>query len=153
MVTTLDRSSIDEFVARPGITLVNWYGRRHPLSRLFDEDYQNASTGHPEVNFADVDITADPALAASWGVSRGPELMGFRDGTLVFNHAGALPEQIIEALIDAIASLDMERIRQEVDGGSRLYLSMRPKGAARFHLGGSGDGGPASAAGGRPSKH
>jgi thioredoxin 1 len=154
MVTNLDRSTIDGFIARPGITLVNWYSRRHPLSRLFDADYRNASTLHPEVNFAEVDVTDDPSLAASWGVAGAPELTAFRDGTLVFTHAGALPEQVVEALIDAIASLDMEQVRNGTDGGGRrLYLLMRPKGAARFDLGGSADDGPTPAPGGRSATH
>jgi hypothetical protein len=95
MITNLDRSTIEEFVARPGITLINWYSRRHPLSRLFDANYQHASTRHPDVNFAEIDVTEDLEFAASWGVPRAPELMGFRDGTLVFNHAGVLPERVV----------------------------------------------------------
>jgi thioredoxin 1 len=154
MVITLDRTTIDGFIARAGITLVNWYSLRHPLSRLFDEDYQNASARHPEVNFADVDVTADPAFAASWGVAGAPALMAFRDGTLVFTHAGALPDQLVEALIDAIASLDMAQVRKGTDGGGRrLYLLMRPKGPARFDLGGSADDGPNPAPGERSAKH
>jgi len=154
MVTILDRSTIGGFIARPGITLVNWYTRRHPLSRLFDADYRNASTRHPEVNFAEVDVTDDPTLAPSWGVEGAPELTAFRDGTLVFTHAGALPEQVVEALIDAIESLDMEHVRNGTDGGGRrLYLLMRPKGVARFGLGASADDGPTSAPGGRSAMH
>jgi len=151
MVTNLDRSTIDDFIARSGITLVNWYSRRHPLSRLFDADYRNASTRHPEVNFAEVDVTNDPTLAASWGVAGAPELTAFRDGTLVFTHAGALPERVIEALIE---SLDMEQVRNGSHGGGRrLYLLMRPKGAARFDLGGSADDGPTPPPGGRSATH
>jgi hypothetical protein len=153
MVTNVDRSTIDAFVARPGIALINWYSRHHPLSRLFDADYQRASMRLPEVNFADVDVADDPVFAALWGVPRAPELMGFRDGTLVFNHAVALPERIVEALIGAIASLEMDRVREGIDGGNRLYLWTRPKGGARFDLGRSGGAGRIPPSGGRFVKH
>ena len=155
MVQHLDRSNIDSHVARPGVTLLNWHTPDNPMSRIFDSGYENVSARHPDVTFADVDVKGDRALTESWGVAGAPELMAYRDGMLVFDYAGALPEQVVDALIDAIWSLDMERIRQGTNGhGARLYLAFQPSGAPRFELGGGGeDGGPGPSPTGPSAKH
>jgi thioredoxin-like negative regulator of GroEL len=116
MSVNLDQGSIDDYVKQPGVALVNWHSPRQATSAAFDVGLENVSARHPDVHFADVDVTKDPALAASWGVPGAPELMVFRDGTLVFDYAGVLPESAVEALLEAIWSLDMEQIRKGVNG-------------------------------------
>ncbi|HEY7375035.1 MAG TPA: thioredoxin family protein [Polyangia bacterium] len=112
MVVHLDRSAVDAYVTQPGVALLNWRSPSDPLSRAFDVGYENVAARHPDVAFADLDISGEPALAASWAVSGAPALMAYRDGTLVFDYAGPLPEQAVDALVDAIWSLDMDQIRQ-----------------------------------------
>ena len=155
MVVHLDRSNIDSYVEQPGVALLNWHTAESPMSRIFDVGYENVSARHPDVQFADVEVKRDPPLAMSWGVAGAPELMAYRDGRLVFDHAGALPEQVVEALIDAIWSLDMERIRQGTNGhGARLYLALQPSGTPRFEVGGGGEGGgPGQSPAGQSAKH
>jgi thioredoxin 1 len=130
MIINLDRSSLDAQVARPGVTLLNWRNARQPISRLFDVGYANASVRYPDVVFGDVDVSKDQSLANDWGVARAPELMAYRDGALVFDYPGALPEPVIDALVEAIWALDMEQVRQGIDGR-----------------------GPGPGGGGRPARH
>src|SRR6187551_181956 len=117
MVTNLDRCTIGDFIARPGIALVSWYSPRHPLSRLFDVDYLRVSARHPNVGFGEIDVTKAPSLAATWGVAYPPELRAYRDGTLVFKYSGALPEGVVEALIAALSSLKWQPVRIGSNGG------------------------------------
>jgi thioredoxin 1 len=155
VVVQLDRSNIDSYVAQPGVALLNWQTPDSPMSRVFDVGYENVSARHPDVRFADVDVKVDLPLAVSWGVAGAPELMAYRDGMLVFDYAGALPEPVVDALIDAIWSLDMDRIRQGTNGhGARLYLALQPSGMPRFALGGGGGGGgPGQSPTGQSAKH
>lgn len=151
MVTNLDRADIDAYVAQPGVALLNWHSHREAMSVVFDAGFENVSARHPDVHFAGVEVTDDPGLATSWGVPGAPELMAYRDGTLVFVCAGALPEVVLDVLIDAIWALDMEQVRRGIDGqGARLVLSTQPTGALPFELEGSGRGGPGGASGGKP---
>ena len=70
----------------------------------------------------------------------------------MFVCAGALPEMVLEALIDAIWALDMEQVRRGIDGqGTRLVLSMQPTGAFPFELEEGGGEGPAGRRAANPS--
>jgi thioredoxin 1 len=157
MIINLDRSNIDAQVAKPGVTLLNWKSGRQPLSRRFDVGFANASARHPDVVFGDIDVNEDRSLTADWGVEGAPELMAYRDGALVFDFPGALPEPIIDTLVEAIRKLDMDQVRQGLDGTStRLFLSI-PTGPLRFDLGDEeGDDGPGRGpgpGGGKPARH
>jgi thioredoxin 1 len=151
MVRNLDRAAIDAYVAQPGVALLNWHSHREAMSVVFDAGFENVSARHPDVHFGGVEVTDDPGLAASWGVPGAPELMAYRDGTLVFVCAGALPEAVLEVLIDAVWALDMEQVRKGIDGqGTRLVLSMQPPSVLPVELEGGDDGGPGGAPGGKP---
>jgi thioredoxin 1 len=156
MIKNLDRTSLDAQVAGPGVTLLNWRNARQPISRLFDVGYANASVRHPDVVFGDVDVSHDAALATDWGVERAPELMAYRDGALVFDYPGALPEPVLDALVEAIWALDMDQVRQGIDGTStRLFLSTALQGLPNIDLDDEeGEGpGPGPTRGGKPARH
>ena len=46
-------------------------------------------------------------------VSSIPTLMAFKEGTLVFAQAGALPAAALDQVIAAVKALDMEKARAE----------------------------------------
>jgi thioredoxin-like negative regulator of GroEL len=49
------------------------------------------------------------------GIKSIPTLMMFRDGILLFNQAGALPEPALEDIITQARGLDMNAIRAELE--------------------------------------
>ena len=43
-----------------------------------------------------------------------PTIMAVRDGVIVFEQPGALPEQALESLISQVKALDMDEVRRQV---------------------------------------
>ena len=152
MLTALERSRIDEYVHKPGVAIVDWRHPGIPVSLLFDQVLERASHEHEDVRFGSVDVSKDRALAREWEVSEAPTVMGYRDGILVFSHAGPLPGAAVDGLVEAIWSLDMDELRKGLDGqGSRIVITFRGGGQSSFEIAGgetpSGNGGPAHGAG------
>ena len=58
--------------------------------RAFGPVYEQASEKHPDVYFAKVDIDQNQDLASAAGVQAVPTLMIVKQGTVVFQQAGAL---------------------------------------------------------------
>jgi thioredoxin 1 len=82
---------------------------------MFGPVFEAASEKHPDVVFAKVDTEAEQSLAGAAGITSIPTLMAFRDGILLFNQAGAMPEHSLEEIITTAEGLNMEEIRAEIE--------------------------------------
>lgn len=111
----LTSAEFESTISRDGLVLVDFWAAWCGPCRMFAPIFETASEKHADITFAKVDTEAEQALAAGANISSIPTLMAFRDGILVFNQPGALPEQSLEQLIQAVRDLDMDVIRQEIE--------------------------------------
>lgn len=83
--------------------------------RAFGPVYEQASEKHPDVYFAKVDIDQNQDLASAAGVQAVPTLMIVKQGTVVFQQAGALRASDLEDLISQAKALDLKSAQAEAD--------------------------------------
>jgi thioredoxin 1 len=77
--------------------------------------YEKAAEGHPDIVFAKVNTDEQQELAGAFGIRSIPTLMVFREKVILFQQAGALPGNALEQVITQAKSLDMAKVRQEVN--------------------------------------
>ena len=81
-----------------------------------------------EVELAKVDVDANQALAASFGVRGIPAVKAFRDGEVVAEFTGAIPPAQVEAFFDRLAPSRADRLLEAVDESSlRQALEADPR--------------------------
>lgn len=61
-----------------------------------------------KIRVAKVDTDANPGLSQYFRIMSIPTIMAFKDGQLVFNQAGALPEPVFRDLIQQLIALDVQ---------------------------------------------
>lgn len=108
---TLTGQNFEETVLGHDIVLVDFWASWCGPCRQFAPVYEAASEAHPELVFGSVDTEAERDLAAAAQITSIPTLMAFKEGTLVFSQAGALPAAALEDLIGQVEALDMEAVR------------------------------------------
>lgn len=95
-----------------GITLVDFWADWCGPCHRFAPVYERVSEKHPDITFGKIDTEAEQALAVELQIFSIPTIMAIRDGVVVFQQSGALPEHLLENLISKVRELDMDEVRQ-----------------------------------------
>ena len=107
----IDADNFREHVSRPGLTLIEFWAEWCGPCRYFGPLFERVSERHPDVVCGKVNTEVQTELAGALRIRSIPTLMAFRDGVLLFNEPGALPEAVLDALLAQIRALDMDDIR------------------------------------------
>jgi thioredoxin 1 len=111
---TLTTTDFDEVTRSEDIVLVDFWAAWCGPCRSFAPVYEKVSDRHEDVVFGKVDTEAEIGLATQYDIRSIPTIMAIREGVIVFEQAGALPEQALESLISQVRALDMDEVRRQV---------------------------------------
>lgn len=82
--------------------------------RSFAPVYEKVSQDHADIVFAKVNTEDEQDLAGHFDIRSIPTLMIFRDQTVIFSQAGALPEGSFRDLLAKAGELDMDKVRTQI---------------------------------------
>lgn len=94
-----------------GITLLDFWATWCPPCRQFGPIFERVSEKHPDITFGKIDTDAEQLLAGEFNIRSIPTVMAVRDGVVVFQQAGLLPEKALESLIEQVRGLDMNEVK------------------------------------------
>ncbi|MFJ4234258.1 thioredoxin family protein [Cellulosimicrobium cellulans] len=107
----ITESNLQEEVAKGGLLLLDFWADWCGPCKAFGPVYEALSEQHLDITFGKVDTEASPGLAAAAGISAIPTLVAFKNGTLVFSQAGALPRPALADVIQQLRTLDTDQVR------------------------------------------
>jgi len=83
--------------------------------RQFGPVFEAVAGANPDAVFGKVDTEAQQELAGAFGIQSIPTLMIFRQGILLYNQAGALPQHALEDIVAKAKALDMDQVRADIE--------------------------------------
>jgi thioredoxin 1 len=111
----LTQENFDKTVTENAMVIVDFWAPWCGPCRGFAPVYEKASETHADVVFAKVNTDEQQELAGAFKIRSIPTLMVFRENVILFQQAGALPGNALEQVITQAKTVDMVKVRQEIE--------------------------------------
>ena len=110
----LTQQTFNETLDNNAIIIVDFWAPWCGPCIQFAPIFERVSENYSDVVFAKVNTEEQQTLAAQYGIQSIPTIMVVRDGIILLNQAGSLPEEAFGDLIKHVKELDMDKVREEI---------------------------------------
>lgn len=110
----LTESNFNETVEKNDILIIDFWAEWCGPCIQFGPVFEKVAGENTDVAFAKVNTEVEQGLAGYFQVQSIPTLMVIKEQVVIFNQAGALDEAGLNALVQQVKELDMDKVRAEM---------------------------------------
>lgn len=113
--TDLTTQNFNETLDDKNIVIIDFWAEWCGPCKQFAPIFEKVAAKNPDITFGKVNTEEQKAIASQYDVFSIPTLVVIRDGIVLLNQAGMLPEETFDKLITHVKGLDMDAVRKEMD--------------------------------------
>ena len=110
----LTTKDFNETLDNNEIVIIDFWAEWCAPCKQFAPIFEKVAESNPDITFAKVNTEEQQALAGQYDITSIPSLMVVRDGIILLNQGGSLPEEAFGKLIAHVKGLDMDHVRAEM---------------------------------------
>ena len=110
----LTTKNFNETLDSNEIVIIDFWAEWCAPCKQFAPIFEKVAEENPDVTFGKVNTEEQKAIAAQYGIHSVPTLLVSRDGIILLNQGGSLPEEAMGKLISHVKGLDMDEVRVEM---------------------------------------
>lgn len=110
----LTTKDFNETLDNNEIVIIDFWAEWCGPCKQFAPIFEKVAENNPDITFAKVNTEEQQTLADRYGIRSIPTLMVVRDGIILLNQGGMLPEEAFGRLIKHVKELDMDQVREEM---------------------------------------
>lgn len=111
---TLTEENFNETVENNDIVILDFWAEWCGPCKAFGPVFEKIAEKHTDIAFGKINTEEQQGLAGHFQIRSIPTLMILKEKVVVFNQAGALPEEALEDIIKQVKELDMDMVRAEM---------------------------------------
>ena len=110
----LNAQNFNEKVNSASIAIIDFWAPWCGPCRSFAPIFEKVAAENPDILFGKVNTEEEQQIAAEFQIRSIPTVMVIKEGVIVFNQAGMLPEDALKDIIKQVRELDMDMVRAEI---------------------------------------
>lgn len=112
-VVEVTKENIQGIIEKNQLVILDFWAAWCGPCRRFGPIFEGVAMKHKDIVFGKVDTEAEQELAASFEIQSIPSLAVIKEGDVIFFQPGALPEEILEQVVEKAKEVDMEEVRKQ----------------------------------------
>ncbi len=110
----LTAENFNEKIGENPIAIIDFWAPWCGPCKSFAPIFEKVAAENPDILFGKVNTEEEQAIAAEFQIRSIPTIMVIKEGIIVFNQAGMLPEEALKDIIKQVRELDMDMVRAEI---------------------------------------
>jgi thioredoxin 1 len=113
----LTLAQMESFIGTEGIAVLDFWAPWCGPCRSFAPIFERVASKNPDARWGKVNTEVERELAQMFQIRSIPTLMLFRDGVMLLNQPGMVPEASLDEVLRQARALDMDEVRREMAAG------------------------------------
>jgi len=110
----LTAENFNDEVQKNPIAILDFWAPWCGPCKSFAPIFEKVAGENPDILFGKINTEEEQALAQHFQIRSIPTVMILKEGIVVFNQAGMLPEEALNDLLAQVKELDMDMVREEI---------------------------------------